>query len=116
MWHDVIALADGWMKAWTVDRGVNLSKEKRISFAFFLSSFYPFASKPNQANNFLLHLETFSLYCIFIVHLCPSSSVRVDQNNIGAYVPVRFNVQTFLNPPKAFSDVDLHLSKQLIIA
>lgn len=75
-----------------MDRGVNLLKEKRISFAFFLSSFYPFASKPNQANRFFSAPRNIQFAFYFIALLCPPSSVSVDQNNIGAYVPVTFNV------------------------
>lgn len=45
-----------------------------------------------QENHSPLHLEKFSLYFISIALLCPFSSVSIDQNNLGAYVPIRFNV------------------------
>ena len=67
-------------------------------------------SEPVQANNIFLRLHSFRLYCV-VAFLCPSNNVKIDQNNIGAYVPVRINVPTFLNPPKAFS-VERRLSKQ----
>lgn len=87
MWCDAIAVAAGY-----VDRGVHLLKEKLMLFVFFLSPFYPFASKLYQANCSPTHLEKFSLHFTSIALLCPSSSARVDQNNLGAYVPIRFNV------------------------